>query len=773
MKLVFFDFEVFKYLWLVVFIEHETNEKKVIINNSVELKKFYNENMNSIFCGYNSRQYDQFILKAILKDMEPYKVSNQLINEDKKGYQIVRKAELFPLNNFDVSTGFHSLKQLEAFMGSKIKESDVPFDLDRKLTEEEIQEVVEYCTHDVEETIKVFDNRKEEFDSQLSLLKAFDLSMTMFNKTKAQLSAYVLGAIRGESRDDEFDISIPDTLRISDKYKYIVDWYKNDDNKKYNKELHAEVAGIPHTFAWGGIHGSNDNYMGEGIILCCDVASLYPSIIIEYGYMSRNVTEQEKYREIRDLRLKLKAEKNPMHVPLKIVVNATYGAMKDQYNPLYDPLMANNICVAGQLLLLDLIEKIEPYGELIQSNTDGLFIKIDNLDKIEKIKSVAKEWEKRTRLDLEWDIYNKIYQKDVNNYIIINDKGEYKSKGAYVKKLSNIDYDLPIVNKALINYFVKNKPIEDTINECNELRDFQKVVKISRLYKYALHGEEKIKEKVLRVFASKDENAKGVFKVKGEDKIEKLANTPDKCFIYNESVIGIKVPNSLDKQYYLDTAQKRLNDFLDSRPLKKSKIMSSDIKFVNADIKDNIIELCLENYNDFIDLLVYITDNSLANTKQVEIFIKLNYFKQFGGNEKLLTVYREFKDGKLKYSKAHKEKTRLQRLEYLKEFEKQTEDKILSIKEQIEFENEYLGKMVSIYPVPRGQGYVINIDETYPDPKIKLYGIATGNMVEIKMKKDVYKKNGFKKGDFIQIIKHRTTLKSKYIWADEIKIMNY
>ena len=71
------------------------------------------------------------------------------------------------------------------------------------------------------------------------------------------------------------------------------------------------------------------------------------------------------------------------------------------------------------------------------------------------------------------------------------------------------------------------------------------------------------------------------------------------------------------------------------------------IKFVNADIKDNIIELCLENYNDFIDLLVYITDNSLANTKQVEIFIKLNYFKQFGGNEKLLTVYREFKDGKL------------------------------------------------------------------------------------------------------------------------------
>ena len=36
---------------------------------------------------------------------------------------------------------------------------------------------------------------------------------------------------------------------------------------------------------------------------------------------------------------------------MKIVLNGTYGASKDKHNNLYDPLMANNVCVAGQLLI--------------------------------------------------------------------------------------------------------------------------------------------------------------------------------------------------------------------------------------------------------------------------------------------------------------------------------------------------------------------------------------------------------------------------------------
>ena len=168
--------------------------------------------------------------------------------------------------------------------------------------------------------------------------------------------------------------------------------------------------------------------------------------------------------------------------------------------------------------------------------------------------------EHRTRLDLEIEYATGIYQKDVNNYVLL--EGEYaKSKGAYVKKLSKIDYDLPIINKALMNKFTKNIEIEDTINNCDDLIEFQKIVKVSKLYSHALYGDTPIRERVLRVFASNDENDKGIFKVKGEAKIEKIGNTPERCFIYNESVIGVKVPNNLDRQYYIDMANKRMNDF--------------------------------------------------------------------------------------------------------------------------------------------------------------------------------------------------------------------
>jgi len=792
MQLLAYDFEVFKHDWMVVIINIKTKNKTVIINNESQLLEFYKAHIDDIWVGYNSRNYDQYILKGILCGLDPYFVNNEIIINDKKGAQVVKKSNEFPLNNFDISTGFHSLKQLEGFMGSKIKESSVSFNINRKLTDLEIEEVLEYCTHDVEETIKVFNLRKEEFDSQLSLIKAFDLPMEMFNKTKAQLSAYVLGALRTE-RNDEFNISIPDTLVIGEKYKYIVDWYKNPLNMNYKKSLVTDVAGVPHVFAWGGIHGAVANYTDEGIILCLDVASLYPAIMIEYGYISRNVADPSRYVEIRDTRLKLKAEKNPMQLPFKIVLNSTYGAMKDQYNNLYDPLMANNVCVAGQLLLLDLIEKIEHYCTLIQSNTDGLFLKVEKEEDIDKIKNIAKEWEARTRLDLEWEVFNKIYQKDVNNYIIINEKGKYKSKGAYVKKLSEIDYDLPIVNEALINNFITNKPIEDTINECDDFRKFQKIVKISRLYKHALYGENKIDEKVLRVYASNVENASGVFKVKDvidnegvlSTRIEKISNTPKRCFIYNDDVTNCSISNELDKQYYIDIANKRLQEFLDNTKIKKHKLQS-EIKFVSDEIRDKLIQLLEEEFVDFIDFLksaVYIPD---ITSKHLKILTILNYFSRFGKNKKLLLTIDmfynlatrkqiSFKDiDKLeineevlvKYSnKLTKTQYReLDMYSYIREILESIENKPLSIKEQIKLELEYLGYTTYTNDAAGNKFYIVIEFKTSNDttkPQVKLLHVKTGEIIKSKIKDGrIFRENPFKLFSILKVLEFKQKKKS-------------
>lgn len=237
--------------------------------------------------------------------------------------------------------------------------------------------------------------------------------------------------------------------------------------------------------------------------------------------------------------------------------------MKDKYNPLYDPRQANNVCIGGQLLLLDLIEHVEAANkfELIQSNTDGIMFKLEDMHDLELLKSICNEWETRTRMVLEYDIFTKIYQKDVNNYITVEKDGKYKSKGAYVKKLNNLDYDLPIVNKALVEYFINDTSIDYTILNCNELKEFQKIVKLSNKYKHAIHNGEILKEKTLRVFASRRMNDDRVYKVK-VDKPEKIANTPDKCFIINDDVNEMKVPRALNKKWYVEMAYKRLMDFM-------------------------------------------------------------------------------------------------------------------------------------------------------------------------------------------------------------------
>lgn len=558
--MIFYDFEVFKEDWLVVCKNTTLHETKIIVNDAPSLTEYYEANKGEIWVGFNSRHYDQWILKGIVCGFNPKEINDFIIVEKKGGWQYSSLLNKIPLFNYDIMTSMHSLKQLEGFLGNNIKETTVPFDIDRKLTPGELQEVIQYCTHDVEQTMQVFMSRSEEFTSHLSLITAFKMPLKYLNKTKAQLSGIILKAHQ-QKHDDEFDITIPDTIRLN-KYKFIDTWYRDKSNLDYKKKLDVEVAGVPHTFAWGGLHGAVPNYIGEGIFLNVDVASYYPSLMIEYNFGSRNIADPGLYKLIYDTRLKLKAEKNPMQQPYKIVLNSTYGAMKDKYNPLYDPLQANNVCVSGQLMLLDLIEKLEDHVQLIQSNTDGILVKLKRKKDLEKVKDICHEWEQRTKMVLEYDLYTKVIQKDVNNYIIVDENGKYKSKGAYVKKLNPLDYDLPIVNKAIINYFLNGITPDKTINECNDLYQFQRVVKVSNKYSKALYGDEQVNEKVLRVFASRRKSDKGIFKVKPGGNKEKIANTPERCFIENDNVKGEPVPRRLDRGWYIELAQKRLNDFI-------------------------------------------------------------------------------------------------------------------------------------------------------------------------------------------------------------------
>lgn len=566
--LLFYDFEVFKYDWLVVVMDMTAKKTHVIINSPEELEALYKANIKEIWVGFNSRHYDQYILKAILCGFDPKKVNDYIITKGNPGWKFSSLFRQFPLWNYDVMLNTDvGLKSFEGFMGNDIKETSVPFNIDRKLTPEEIAETVKYCKHDVEQTVQVFLKRTEEFNTMMYFIKHFGLSMDYISKTKAQLAAEILGGNRkGADFDDEFQFHILDCLHLN-KYKHIAEWYANPENHDYSKKQDKQiVAGVEHTFAWGGGHGARAKYSADGVFLIIDVTAYYPSLQKKYHFGYRVMNHPENFEFIHDSNIayKRKGDKKARQ-PFKIMDNAISGQMKQKSSALYDPMSNNSICINGQLLLLDLVEHIEPYCELIQNNTDGIIVKLKDYEHdFDVLDDVVYEWEQRTGMKMDFDTYiGTIYQKDVNNYLLIDRKtGAVKAKGGYVMKLNDLSYDLPIINKALVDYMIHGIPVRRTIMECQDLREFQLVSRISSKYTHILYGDKPIKEKCIRVFASNNPADPGVKKVHAVRKTTaKLTNSPEHCFIFNDDVKGVPVPDKLDRQWYIDFANKRLSDF--------------------------------------------------------------------------------------------------------------------------------------------------------------------------------------------------------------------
>lgn len=555
----FLDFEVTKYDWLVVIVDIFAKTETVIVNDPDQLNEYYQEHKSHIWTGYNIRGYDQWVFKGILCGFNPYEITKHIIQKKQNGATFSRLLKNIDMIIFDVQSTFRSLKQIEGFLGHDIRETTVPFDIDRKLTPDEIDQMIFYCKHDVHEMMDVFFQTKVEFDAQLDIIKTFNLPMSFMGKTKAQLTASVLQCVR-KNHTDEWDISFVPTIQLN-KYMAVWNWFKDPNNYKDGQSLDVMVCGIPHKFGLGGIHGAPKGAIHrKGCLIHVDVTSFYPALMIVYGLLSRNVTKPELFVEIRDRRVELKkAGKKKEQAPYKIIINAMFGVSGDKYSLAYDPRRNHEVCINGQLLLLDLLEKLEGHCEIIQSNTDGIIIQIeDTQDAFDQIDDICFEWESRTGMQLGFDYVDEIWQGDVNNYIFRFDNGKLERKGAYVKELSPIDYDLPIINKAIVERIANGTPVEETINNCDDLIEFQKIVKISGKYAHGMHNGKILTDKTFRVFASLDPMDGSICKVKDGGNPEKFANTPDSCFIDNSNVVGKKCGGKVNKIWYVNLAKKRL-----------------------------------------------------------------------------------------------------------------------------------------------------------------------------------------------------------------------
>ena len=597
-----YDCEVFQYDWLIIFKNIDTGYYTIIHNDNEEVKNIINN--DSIYIGFNSKGYDQYIVKAIVTGFTPEEVKqvNDYIIDGKQGWECPLLQDItFYFNNVDIMNDIQSglsLKAIEGHLGMDIRESTVPFDIDRPLTKEELQETIFYCKHDVDTTERLITIRKDYLKTKLNLGKRANIKeVKSLASTNAKLTAMMLHATRKEWNDGR-NYVYPSNLDKSVIPKEILDFFDTihdisiPDEKLFKTKLEIDIGGMPCKYAWGGVHGSLKGYHEQSnenrVIQNKDVSSLYPSLIEHYNYLSRNVPNPELFYEIKRERITAKHNGDKQTAnDLKLPLNTVSGAQDNQYNDLYDPLPTRSLRISGQLFLTVLTIRLLNACKtikLLNLNTDGLMYSIDK-EELPLVESIASEWEKQTKFELETDDISSVWIKDVNNLLMIKTNGDVKKVGAYlnygisVKGAWAINNSMIIVKKALIEYFVNNVPIEDTINECNDIFQFQIIAKAGSKYNESyqmVNGKKMSIQKINRVYATSDETYGTLYKIKSENgQIAKIEMLPEHCIIDNDNHLTI---GDIDKTFYIEVAKKRMNDFLGIKREKRRQQKMSESK---------------------------------------------------------------------------------------------------------------------------------------------------------------------------------------------------
>ena len=591
-----YDIEVFKKDNLFVFRDYFTKEWTVIHNDLKALRKFYLANRDSLFVGYNSHSYDSNVMRAYLQGKNPFHVSKAIIESDDRGlvYKMfdTKKTPLFGMDLYQDNRGF-SLKEHSAFMGINIKETDVDFDLDRELTEEEQVLNELYCKNDVLATEKRFEQNIGMLVAKAAIALYFGLDKRALSMTNANLTAELLGAEKTPDRGDELDkYELPEGFEIESetiRQAFMTDDFDANDTGHASISLDVPRRDVTEVLGVGGIHGAKESFIHVGNFHARDVGSLYPNTMVLFDYLSRNIPEDKRhiYQMLLDERMEAKysnkefTEIKGVQIPTKLLINGyklplntKYGAMGAEFNKLYDPRMRLLVCITGQMAMWDLLEKIENHATIIQSNTDAHYY-IPFSDEDEKaIDEIANDWMKRTGYTLDDDPFKAIFQKDVNNYLAVTSDGKVKFKGA-IGLTNGLKVSKAIVSNAFINYVVAGKDYKEFINECDELRQFQMITKTGYTFDDTVvrdsKGNELKAQKVNRTFAVKDPNkAVEIFKVKrgavieeegttivGDDSYTKgLANAPEYYAIDNAAIgEGWITLDDIDKEYYINQVE--------------------------------------------------------------------------------------------------------------------------------------------------------------------------------------------------------------------------
>lgn len=201
--------------------------------------------------------------------------------------------------------------------------------------------------------------------------------------------------------------------------------------------LNVVVNDFQFDFGTGGIHGSITDKVARCTnsykLIDADVTSMYPNVGISNRVYPEHLSEKfcDIYKDVFEQR-KQYDKKSPESAMLKLALNGVYGDSNNPYSPFYDPLYTMKITLNGQLSLCLLAERLMEIDglKIVQINTDGITVACPR-NKESDYHEVCKLWQEKVRLNLEFAEYEKMYIRDVNNYIGVYTNGKIKRKGVY------------------------------------------------------------------------------------------------------------------------------------------------------------------------------------------------------------------------------------------------------------------------------------------------------------------------------------------------------
>lgn len=562
---------------------------------------------NVIFCGYNNLHYDNPIINYIIEYEDKlmqynipticssiFNLSKTITTSSEDNIDAWKhwKYQIW-FDTFDILTMLYSnklrvgLKEIQVTMQYPNVQEFV-CDWTKPLPLEDFDSMIDYNINDIESTSELLNRCKKDVDLRIAIEDEYgvrvlskdgvNIGMKILTQKYLEKTGLTWWDIK-DLRSPMSVIPLKDVILPFIKYdspilQRVLEDMKNQIVSPGRKGYENKFVfnNLRYSVGVGGIHSVNSPEIiiprDDEMLIDIDVASLYPSMLIEYEFYPRHLGKEflEVYKQIKDERIEAKHNGDKVkNETLKLALNGLSGNLQNEHNFCYSPFAVMQIRINGQLLLLMLAEKLTQIGcRIVQANTDGLFVLLKK-DAYSKVNSICREWEQLTKLTLEEDRFKAMYQYAINDYFAITEDNKVKEKGMFITAVKLGKGLTPkIIPKAVISFFKDGILVEDTIKNCTDIRDFLMSEKTGKQWHVEYMNEEQ--QRTNRFYASTN----GGYLWKWKD----TGHKEGEIITYTEPYVGERKYKASARQYQnmLTASGVTLLNKFDNKPIEERKI---------------------------------------------------------------------------------------------------------------------------------------------------------------------------------------------------------